>query len=45
MGINKEKVQKLAKLARLMFTEQETKQMYKNCPQWKKIEDEIYDDE
>ena len=27
------------------FTEEETKQMYKNCPQWKKIEDEIYDDE
>ena len=27
------------------FTEEETKQMYKNCPQWKKIEDEIYDNE
>ena len=27
MEINKEKVQKLAKLARLMFTEQETKRM------------------
>jgi hypothetical protein len=25
------------------FTEKETEQMYKNCPQWKKIEDEIYD--
>lgn len=27
------------------FTEKETEQMYKNCPQWKKIEDEIYDNE
>ena len=25
------------------FTEEETKQIYKNCPQWKKIEDKIYD--